>query len=466
MSRWYLGFAVAASLATSDLHLPAFPWAAPTDSIRSVAPAPWLHEDPADSLYRVARESLNKGQFGRAATLFADLVRKYPKSGYAGDALYWQAFAQYRVGGSDNLKKSLELLETRQARYATAATRGDADALATRIRGVLAKQGDGAEAQKVLVEATSATTAGSGESRGAGGSAGAGTGCEDESDLKLAALNAVLQMNAERALPLLNRVLARRDPGSVCLRRKAVFLVAQAAEGDAAGILVGAARNDPDAEVRQQAVFWLSQVNTPEAVAALDSIARRTGDADLQERAVFALSQQDDPKAAQALRDIAERKDVPRPVREKAIFWLGQSEQDGGGYLRALYDRLEDDELKDKVIFGISQAGGAANTKWLLDLTRSGKGSIELRKKALFWSAQAGASANDLSAIYNAVTEPELKEQAIFALSQSEDSLVVDRLMDIARKDANPEMRKKAIFWLGQSENPRAAQYLEQLLND
>lgn len=459
MSRWYLGFALAASLATSDLHLTTLPWAGQSDSIQSVAPAPWLREDPADSLYRIAREALNKGQFSRAATLFGDLVRKFPKSGYAGDALYWQAFAQYRTGGNDNLKKSLELLEVQRSRYATAATRGDGEALAARIRGVLAKQGDPTSAESVMVEATAATEPGGQVRPGKGD-------CEDESDVKVAALNAVLQMDASRALPLLTRVLARRDPGSVCLRRKAVFLVAQAAEGDAAKILVGAARNDPDAEVRKQAVFWLSQVDTPEAVAALDSIARRTGDPELQERAVFALSQQNDARANQSLREIAERKDMPRSIREKAIFWLGQSEKNGGSYLRGLYDRLDDDELRDKVIFGISQSNTAEDRRWLLEMAKSPKSSIELRKKAIFWLSQSGSSATELAAIYASVTEPELKEQAIFALAQCEDSTVVDRLVDIARKDPNPEMRKKAIFWLGQSDNPRAAQYIEQILND
>ena len=43
----------------------------------------------------------------------------------------------------------------------------------------------------------------------------------------MAALNALLQMDADRALPILRRVLARRDTCSEILRRKAVFLVAQ-----------------------------------------------------------------------------------------------------------------------------------------------------------------------------------------------------------------------------------------------
>jgi HEAT repeat protein len=298
-----------------------------------------------------------------------------------------------------------------------------------------------------------------------GGRAGRGD-CDDDSDVKMAALNAVLQMDAERAMPLLTRVLARRDAGSVCLRRKAVFLVAQQESPQSEDILIGAARNDPDGEVRQQAVFWLSQVSSPKAVAALDSIAQKSTDPELQDKAVFALSQQSDPQARVALRSIAERKDVPRAIREKAIFWLGQSESGGGEYLRGLYARLDDDELKDKVIFGVAQSGKPEDRRWLLDVARDPKGPVELRKKAIFWLGQSGGSGGELASLYSALTERELKEQVIFALSQLDVPAAVDQLMEIAKKDRDPEMRKKAIFWLGQSEDPRAAQYIEQILND
>src|SRR4029079_298483 len=94
-------------------------------------------------------------------------------------------------------------------------------------------------------------------------------GCDnDADDTKLAALNALQQMDDARARPILRRVLARRDPASVCLRRKAVFLIAQESADGNGDILLETARNDPDAEVRGQSVFWLSQVGTERAVGA------------------------------------------------------------------------------------------------------------------------------------------------------------------------------------------------------
>jgi HEAT repeat protein len=46
-------------------------------------------------------------------------------------------------------------------------------------------------------------------------------------------------------------------------------------------------------------------------------------------------------------------------------------------------------------------------------------------------------------------------------LSQRGEDAAVDRLVAIARADADPGVRRQAIFWLGQSRNPRARAYLE-----
>jgi TolA-binding protein len=59
--------------------------------------APWQADDPADSLYRAAREQLNRGDYRAAAKSFALIVERYPKSTYAGDAMYWQAYEQSSV---------------------------------------------------------------------------------------------------------------------------------------------------------------------------------------------------------------------------------------------------------------------------------------------------------------------------------------------------------------------------------
>ncbi|HYS68863.1 MAG TPA: hypothetical protein VEM14_01375, partial [Gemmatimonadaceae bacterium] len=60
--------------------------------IANSPPESWSQSDPADSLYRLAREALNRGEYRRAAQLFGDITQKFPSSVYATDSRYWKAF--------------------------------------------------------------------------------------------------------------------------------------------------------------------------------------------------------------------------------------------------------------------------------------------------------------------------------------------------------------------------------------
>ena len=62
-------------------------------------PAAWLQGDPADSLYRAAREALDRRDYRRAAALFEQVPSRFPRSGYAADAYYWRAFRSTESGG-------------------------------------------------------------------------------------------------------------------------------------------------------------------------------------------------------------------------------------------------------------------------------------------------------------------------------------------------------------------------------
>lgn len=489
MTRLFIAAALMGALAS----VPHFqPQTADTVRIR----AAWAPGDPADSLYKPAREALNRGDYKKAAELFRQIRTQYPKSAYAGDACYWEAFALYRTGGTSDLRSARTVLGTQKEKYATAATRGDAESLLVRIQGELARRGDATAAASVSqvasavavapvapmtptpatarpVRPTSVNTApvpavaygvGGGV---AGGVARAGGGdCPDEDDdARVAALNAMISMDAERAQPVLEKVMARRDPGSVCLRRKAVFLVSQQRTSRTEDILLTAARTDPDEEVREQAVFWLSQVQSPKALAALDSILRSDASTDIREKALFAVSQQNTPESRKSLRAFAAGNNVPPELQEKAIFWLGQSEDaEDAAFLKTLYPKLTDRDLKEKVFFAVSQSKGADNQRWLLQIAGDSKEDIELRKNALFWAGQSGVSIAELSALYDRSTDSEMREQVIFVLSQSNDAAAVDKMIQIAKTDKDKELRKRAIFWLSQSQDPRAAKVLEDIL--
>src|SRR5262245_65684895 len=72
---------------------------------------------PEDSVYRNARELLNRGEYRRASEQFKTFEQKYPKSRYVPAAMYWQAFALYRVGATTDLRQALLVLDDQRTRY-------------------------------------------------------------------------------------------------------------------------------------------------------------------------------------------------------------------------------------------------------------------------------------------------------------------------------------------------------------
>jgi len=468
---------------------------APAARTASAANMAWLaQQDPADSLYRDGRSAFSKGDFTRSAEIFGRLVERYPSSKYAGEAMYFLAFSQYRIGGTEKLRSARSVLARLQTQYPNVA-KGDVASLRTRICGELARQGDEACAAEVTttvaameradrdlerrereiekaerdaekaekqVERAEARTSTSARS-----STSARTSCpNDDNDDRVEALNALLQMDAERAMPVLTKVLERRDECSITLRRKAVFLVSQKRTPQTADLLLKIARNDPDQEVREQAVFWLSQVPDERAVDMLEDILRNSRDEGLQNKALFALSQHRSGRGSALLRQFASRAGASEELRGQAIFWLGQRpSEENTQFLRQLFTQVTTEELKDKIIFSLSQRRGVGNEKWMMDIVTNNRETVEIRKKALFWAGQSNVGISEIAPLYNRLTDREMKEQVIFVLSQRRDPAAVDKLLDIAKNDRDSELRKKAIFWLGQSKDPRVQQFLLDLIN-
>lgn len=402
--------------------------------------------DPADSAYREGRRALNRSDFRDAVRVFSRLRRDFPNSRRVGDSYYYEAYALSRLGRTRDLELALDLLGEQERDHPQSGTRDDAPALRVRIQSDLAARGDSYAAAEVF--------------RGASESCN-----EADQQLRVMALSALLNMDSQRALPILQQVLRNRDECSTELRRQAVFLISQHQGPETVDILLDLAhRNpDPDHEVREQAVFWLSQVHSDEALNALESILRDAEDEDIQGKAIFAISQHASARSTAILREFAERQGARRDLRENAIFWLGQS-RGGGEYLRELYDRIDDDDLKENIVFGIAQSNQASDRAWLMEKALDEGESIDVRKNALFWAGQSGIDVGRLAELYSTVRDREMKEQVIFVLSQHSGRDAVDQLLLIAETEQDTELKTNAIFWLGQSNDPRVAEFLLKII--
>ena len=202
MSSEQIAIALAPLASLADL--------ADIDGAVTVPLASWNQQDPADSLYRAARQALNNSQYSRAAGRFHAVYERYPRSTYAPNAYYWEAFALYRTGSDDALRAARTALRTQAENHPRASTRRDAEVLMRRVQGVLAQRGDAEAAQAISEDVDDIAPAQPPvpavapvppvPDRAYGPRGGLFRGdCNDDDDIRTAALNAMLQMDAERS---------------------------------------------------------------------------------------------------------------------------------------------------------------------------------------------------------------------------------------------------------------------------
>jgi HEAT repeat protein len=422
--------------------------------------AAWSSDDPADSLYRIAREALNRGEYRRAAQLFSEVTKKFPKSEYAPDCAYWQAFSLYRAGGTDDLKQALRILEGKgdaqiQLVGLSRESNVDVPALRARIQGALAARGDRDAAVALQSEAKT------------------NGGCDrEEISVRAEALSALGQMDRASAMPIVRKVLARRDECTIELRRRALFVAARDADADAVALILDVAKNDSDQSIRGEAMRWLPRIAGDNAVPQLEELLRTSTDEQAQRSAVQALGSIDSDRARKAIRTIIERNDAPERVRYEAIYSISR-ERDGRAagaddvnYLRALYTKVDNPRLREAVLMSLSRIETPENAQFLLGIARNVNEVTSLRATALQrLGRMQSVSVNDIAKLYDVADARSLREQILYALSQRKEPEAIDKLIEVAKKDTDPQIRRTAISLLARSNNPRAVQLLKELID-
>jgi HEAT repeat protein len=414
--------------------------------------SPWLQGDVADSAYRSAYELLNRGEWRRSAAAFANIPQKYPNSGYAADALYWQAFSLYRIGNTDDLQTALRSLETMRSKYPQAKTQSDAAALTARIRGTLAARGD-RDAEKALREAVS----------------GQGPQCDREDQaVRSEALKALAQTDPSSIAASVRRVLAKKDACSAPLRRTAVYLLGNSGDNDAPAILREVALNDSEPEVRSTAIQYLARSPSDIAVNTLDEVLRTSNDQGVQRVAARALAANPNPRARQAVRALIERTDAPERLRIEAVGGFEDSQRttdEDAAYLRSVYTKIDNPRIKARIARVVGQLGGDANDQWLLGLMRNNDEPLEVRTAALSRVASRKMPIGDAVKLYGAVADREMRQQLISIYGQRTEPEATDKLLDIVKNDTDYNLRRQAIGALQRKNDPRAMKLLLELID-
>jgi tetratricopeptide (TPR) repeat protein len=403
----------------------------------------------ADDVYSDAQGALTRREFTRAIDGFRALRRDFPTSRYVADSFFWEALALERNG---DLKGAVQALDTQAREHPDATTAAQARGRRVQICAELARTGDGDCAADIARTVNDPTQA--------------------DAEMRLYALQALQNMNPERAVPIATKVLAdRSQPEEV--RRQALFIIADKGEESpelarqARDTLLRVGRDTTDSmEIRKQAIFWLSELEGEETLSALQELIRNTTDPELLNSAIFAIAQQESSQAAALLRQIAENNALDVELRKQAIYWLAEEhEEQAVPFLTDLYGKVTDEELKRQVLFAVAETEDPSAVGWLLQRAGDSREPLEVRKQALFWANEAGdLPVAQLRSLYGSATERELREHIIWLISESDDRAALDALIDVARRDPDPEMRRKAVFWVGESDDPRAQDFLEEIL--
>lgn len=288
-------------------------------------------------------------------------------------------------------------------------------------------------------------------------------------------------------MPAVRDMLGREDDCFAHLRYHAVIWLAAEGSDEAWELLVEVATGHPDTQTRRSAIRSLATqpAERPETGEILMDIVQGSEDVDIQRTALDAISRWtlvtlshmqgdgitrslteyaiDESKSA-ALREQAATIVASRIVADsaEAFFNSLDSENVQLGFLGGLAERVRTGELR---------------AAWLLHTVEHPDQSDEIRASLLqLWAMQPAINLERLDAIYEELENAELRDQLLYSLylkaQSDEDALpgaadmVIDKMIELARKETDPEVRRRAIYWLGRTGSERAAEFLMEILRE
>jgi len=365
--------------------------------------------------FRKGQAALNDKRWDTAAEIFLEIVEEGDDE--TGAALYWLAYAQVKGKRYRAAEDTLEwLLED----YASSQWAEDARALDIEVRGKLGKP---------LTP-------------------------EDEAneELKLYALNGLMDSDSERALPILEKFL--EGDNSVRLKEHALFVLSQSDDPRAREVLREMARNS-EGDLQFRAIEVIGFDATPEDADFLGEIYRSVDDRETKQAVLHAymVSEQVGP-----LLELVRTESDPE-LKEDAIHTLGVIE--ATDELEALYTSAASSEEKIMILDAYSITGRAG---LLIDVARN-ETDPEIREQAIHGLAISDDrnAAGVLLEIYQTTSSRAVKESVLSALMVHD---AADELIQIYRMETDPELKREAVQMLSHMDSNEVEELLIEILEN
>ena len=285
-------------------------------------------------LYDQGREALDEDQFREAERSFTELVKLNGPQTDA--ALYWTAYAQNREGKKE---AAIGTIGELKKRYPQSRWKKDGEALEIEVRSTTGSKAN-PEAQ-------------------------------NDEDLKLLALQGLMNSNPDKAIPLVEGIL--NGAGSPRVKSKALFVLAQNGSPQAEQVLGKIARGQSNPDLQRKALSYLATFGGKGAGKILAEVYTSSSDPEVKRAVIRSYIISGDREQLAAL-----AKNEPNPeLRKEAIRNLGIT--GGQAELQSMYAKETDRGVKEEILNAYFIGGDA---KGLIAVARTEK-DPELKKKAV-----------------------------------------------------------------------------------
>ncbi len=365
--------------------------------------------------YQKGQAAIDARRWDRAVEAFGDVAAANGER--ADGALYWKAYALNKLGRREDALATLSKLFQS---YPQSRWMDDAKALELEVRQ-------------------------------ASGQVKANPNAEPDEELKLLALNGLMNNDPERAIPLLEKFLQGNQPYR--LKERALFVLAQSESPKGRQILLQVARGGSNPDLQMKAINYLGIMGSKENRQVLADLYASSNDKELK-RAVlhsFMVSGDRDHLLQAA------KSEKNADLRMDAIHQLGIS--GGQAELWQLYQAEPSVDVKEAILHSMFIGGNTAN---LLDVARHDK-EIRLRRAAIHSLGLMGGehTGDALVAMYSAETDASLRGEIVNALFIQGNAKA---MVALARKESNPEMKKMIVSKLAVMGSKDSTDYMLELL--
>jgi HEAT repeats len=372
------------------------------------------HAEHTSELYDEGREALDEDRYDRAASKFAELAALNTPQTDA--ALYWKAYAENRLGKRDT---ALATLSDLKRRFPQSRWQKDASALEIEVR------------QRTGQPAHPET--------------------QSDDELKMLAIQGLMNSDPERAMPLLEKVL--NGTGTPREKSKALFVMAQSGSPQARQILGRIATGESNPELQRKAVEYLGMFGGGDARKTLAEVYAKTSDNSVKSAILksYMISGDKEDLFASA------KNEKDESLRREAIRQLGLVH--GVDELQQLYQRENSTAVRREILQAFFLAG---DSKRLVEAA-NGEKDPELRRAAVrnLGLINSQDSGKALQTIYGKETDRSVRQEVLNAYFIQGNAA---GLVTIARGEKDPELKKAAVSKLALMHNKEATDYLMEIL--